>query len=89
MPNDPLAHYGLGLELIQLQQWPDAVAAFSDAIRTDANYSAAYYHKARAEIGAGQYETARTTLSQGMQVARTAGDWHTEGEMKQLLESIQ
>jgi tetratricopeptide (TPR) repeat protein len=88
MPNDPLAHYGLGLELIHLQQWPDAVAAFSDAIRADANYSAAYYHKARAEIGAGQPDTARGTLEQGMRVARAAGDWHTEEEMKQLLESL-
>lgn len=88
MPNDPLAHYGLGLEYINLQQWTDAAAAFGEAIRTDAKYSAAYYHKARAEIGGGLGEVARATLTEGMQVARNSGDWHTEGEMKQLLETI-
>ena len=87
-PNEPLGHYALGIEHLNQQQWDEAIAAFENATRADAKYSAAYYHKARAEIGAGRAERARLTLSEGMGVARGAGDWHTEGEMRALLESI-
>lgn len=86
-PHDPMSHYGLGLEFLNLQRWPDAVAAFGQAIAVDAKYSAAYYHKARAQLSAGQPDAARQTLTDGMAVARAAGDWHTEGEMRELLES--
>lgn len=87
-PDDPLCHYGLGLEYINLERWDDAAAAFARATEADANYSAAYYQRARAEISAGRGEDARRTLATGMSVARAAGDWHTEGEMRELLESI-
>lgn len=87
-PGDPLAHYALGIEHLNLAQWDAAIAAFDAAARADPKYSPAYYHKARAEIGAGRPELARQTLARGMEVARTAGDWHTEGEMQALLESI-
>jgi tetratricopeptide (TPR) repeat protein len=87
-PQDPMSHYGLGLEFINLQRWADAAAAFSQAIAVDGKYSAAFYHKARAEIGGGQHDAARATLEAGMGTARAAGDWHTEGEMRELLESI-
>ena len=88
-PNDPMSHYGLGLEYINLESWSDADAAFSKAIEVDPNYSAAYYHRARAQIHAGQSDAARATLTSGMAVAKAAGDWHTQGEMQQLLDSIE
>lgn len=87
-PNDPMAHYGLGLEFVNQQRWPEAVAAFDRAMKVDPKYSAAYYHKARAEIAAGLNDAARATLNDGMRAAQQAGDWHTEGEMRELLESI-
>lgn len=86
--DDPLAFYGVGLEYINLQQWDEAVKAFAQAIAVDPNYSAAYYHKARAEISAGRTAEARATLEAGMQVARSAGDWHTEGEMRSLADTL-
>lgn len=88
-PNDPMSHYGLGLEFINLARWEDAVAAFRKAVEVDAKYSAAYYHKARAEIGAGNPEAARATLNAGLAAAKAAGDWHTQNEMSELLESIE
>jgi tetratricopeptide (TPR) repeat protein len=87
-PDDPLAHYGLGLEFINLQRWEDAVAAFNQAIAVDGRYSAAFYHKARAEIAAGNAAAGRATLTAGMEVARAAGDWHTQEEMKALLDTL-
>lgn len=88
-PNDPLSHYGVGLECIAQSLWDEAVGAFDGAIRADGKYSAAYYHKARAQIGAGQDDAARATLIDGLGVAKAAGDWHTQSEMQALLESIE
>lgn len=88
-PDDPMTHYGVGLECINLEQWDDAIAAFARALEADGSYSAAYYHKGRAEISAGRVDAARETLTRGMESARNAGDWKTEGEMRELLESTQ
>jgi tetratricopeptide (TPR) repeat protein len=88
-PDDPMPHYGLGLEHLNLQQWEDASAAFAQAIAVDPKYSAAYYHKARAEIGASNVGAARETLRVGMETARSVGDWHTESEMRELLGTIE
>ncbi|MBI5866441.1 MAG: tetratricopeptide repeat protein [Planctomycetes bacterium] len=87
-PNDPLSHYSLGIEYINLEEWDHAVSAFDRAIASDAKYSAAYYHKARAQIHAGKHDAARQTIASGLAVARAAGDWHTQNEMTTLLESI-
>lgn len=87
-PNDPIGHYAVALELCNREQWADAVAHFSKAIEVDANYSAAYYHRARAEIRAGRGDDARETLRTGMQVAMTQGDLKTHNEMKELLDTI-
>jgi tetratricopeptide (TPR) repeat protein len=86
--DDPLSHYGLALEYLNLERWDEAAAAFAEALRLDANYSAAYYHKARAEIGGKRPEAARETLTKGMAVAEAAGDWKTRDEMRELMESI-
>lgn len=86
--NDPLTHYGLGLEYLNLHEWDNAAAAFDQALAADAKYSAAYYHRARAEIGGGRPDAARATLTAGMAVAQAAGDWHTQGEMQGLLDTL-
>jgi tetratricopeptide (TPR) repeat protein len=88
-PNDPMSHYGVGLELVNLQRWGEAAESFGRAIEADAKYSAAYYHKGRAEIEAGQAGAARATLTRGMEVARGGGDWKTEGEMRELLATLE
>lgn len=87
-PGDPLVYYALGIEQINAAHWVEAISAFEGAVQADPKYSPAYYHKARAEIGAGRLEAARATLAAGMETARSVGDWHTEGEMRALLESI-
>ncbi|QOJ13317.1 MAG: tetratricopeptide repeat protein [Planctomycetia bacterium] len=87
-PSDPLTHYGLGIEYLNLQRYDEAVAAFDAALAADPRYSTAFYHKARAQAGASRPDEARRTLEAGMVVAREAGDWHAEGEMRGLLESL-
>jgi tetratricopeptide (TPR) repeat protein len=88
MPDDPLAHYGVGLEQISLADWDGAVEAFEAALRADPRYVPAFYHKARAQIAAGRAGAARQTLEAGIRLARELGDAHAEGEMHELLGSV-
>lgn len=87
-PDDPLSHYGVGLELVNLERWEDAAAAFGATLQVDPNYVAAYYHKGRAEIQAGQATTAQETLNAGEQLAVKLGDDKTAGEIRELKELI-
>ncbi len=87
-PDDPLTHYAVGLEFIELKRWEDAVAAFRAAIRVDPHYSVAFYHLGRAQIGAADTAGAAETLRSGVDVARAKGDWKTEAEMRDLLDTL-
>lgn len=87
-PADPLPHYSVGIEHIQLAQWDEAAAAFDRAITLNPLYSVAYYHKARAQIGGGKHDDARATLAAGLDAAQRAGDWHARNEMTELLETL-
>jgi len=87
-PEDPLTHYAVGLEYMNRQQWAEAVAAFERALAIDSQYTAAYYHKARAEIRWGRRESAKQTLAVGMACASAKGDLKTEREMRELLETL-
>lgn len=87
-PDDPLAHYAIGLEYFNLEQWDQAIEAFEKTLEIDGRYTAAYYHKARSEIRADKRAAARTTLVVGMECARAKGDMKTEREMRELLETI-
>ena len=87
-PTDPLGHYAVALEYFNLEQWNEAIAAFEKALAIDGKYTAAYYHKARAEIRAERRDAARATLAAGMGCARAAGDAKTEREMRELRETI-
>lgn len=88
LPDDPLTHYAVGLECLNLERWEEALAAFDRALAIDAGYVPAYYHKARAAIRAGRRDVARMALTTGMERARAAGDQKTEREMRELLETI-
>lgn len=87
-PDDPLSHYAVGLEYFNLERWDDAGAAFQRTLQIDGKYTAAYYHKARAEIRADRREAARATLAAGIECAKAKGDLKTEREMRELLVTI-
>ena len=87
-PNDPLSHFGVGLELINLERWTEAAEAFAATIQCDANYSAAYFQQGRCYHAAGETDAAREALTQGVTVAHQQGDMKTVGEMRELLDSL-
>lgn len=87
-PEDPMTHYAVGLEFCNQERWTDAVTAFSNALRVDANYVPAYFHAGRALIRAGDRPAAADTLAQGIEKAREVGDSKTEAELRELWESV-
>lgn len=87
-PNDPFAHYGVGLELLGLERFEEACAAFTAALERDPNYVAAYHLRARTEIKMGARPAAAETLRAGIAAAQRVGDRHAAAEMAELLESL-
>ena len=87
-PDDPFTHYGVALECVKLELWGEALAAFDRTLAIDAQYSAAYFQKARAELKLGRREAAAATLKAGMAVAASKGDTHAVSKMQELLESL-
>lgn len=87
-PDDAMLHYGIGLECVKLEQPDQAILAFERAIELDGKFSAAYYHKARTEIGAGRHDVARTTLTAGVEAAKAVDDSHLQEKMSELLKAL-
>jgi tetratricopeptide (TPR) repeat protein len=87
-PNDPLAHYGVGLECMNLERWEEARTAFEQTLAIDANYTAAQFQKARAELKLGQRQAAAATLHAGLALATSKGETHAADEMRKMLEAL-
>jgi Tfp pilus assembly protein PilF len=87
-PADPLAHFGLALELMNQERWGDAVARLQRTLEIDPAYTAAFFQKARAEMKLGQRETAAQTLNTGIRTATQRGDRHAADEMRKVLEAL-
>lgn len=87
-PDDPFAHYAVGLEYAEQSQWAAAQAAFARALEINADYTAAYMQRARAEIKLGRREDAGATLRAGLAVAGRLGDQHAVDELTKMLEAI-
>ncbi len=87
-PNDPLVHYGVGLECMNLERWAEARAEFERTLTIDPNYTAALFQKARAELKLGLREAAAATLQTGMALATQKGETHAADEMRKMLEAM-
>jgi len=87
-PDDPLTHYGVGLECMGLEQWPDALAAFDRTLAIDAQYSAAYLQKARTLLKLDRRAEAAAALQAGVAVAAARGETHAVSKMQELLETL-
>lgn len=86
-PNDPFVHYGLGMELMNLEDWPAALAAFERVLTLDAAYAGAHLNKAKVELKLDQVAAARETLRAGIEVAERRGDAHAASLLRELLEA--
>lgn len=85
---DPFLRFGLAMEYAKEGDKKQAIAQFDQAIILDANYCVAYYHKGKILVESGEVNEAKNVLTLGVQAARNARDSHAEGEIADLLSSL-
>ena len=84
-PNSLLARYGLAMEYVNLGQLDDAIAAFEGVLKTNPQYSAAYFHGGQTLEKLGRLDDARAWYRNG--VERTQ-DAHARAEMQAALDIL-
>ena len=60
----------------------------SDAMNTNPNYSAAYYHGGRALESLGDLDAARSLYEEGIAATMKNGDAHTRSELQAALDLL-
>jgi len=87
-PADPFLSYGIALEYAKAGEISDALSWLDRTLEADALYCYAYFQKAKLLDAEGESAAARAAGEAGLAAARKAGDQHAEGEIAELLASI-
>ena len=72
--NDPLTHFLLGREYMEVSDWQNAVAALGRCIALNPHYTAAYRFLGDAHRLAGEKAKARNIYEIGIGIANETGD---------------
>ncbi len=91
-PEEP--YYENGMRLMQEQQYPEAIAAFSDAIRAEPDYTEAYFNRGTAYMAVGEAEKAFADYERTLEIDRNyypamvnLGNYYAEkGEYEKALQ---
>ena len=84
-PANTFARYGLAMEHVRSGDLGNAVAEFEAVLKTDPNYSAAYYHGGQALEKMGELDQARDLYRRGIAATR---DPHALGELQAALDIL-
>ena len=84
-PDDPVVHYGLGVECLKAKLFDEATKALRRAVELKPDYSAAYRELGKALEAAGQVQEAAEIYRQGKEVAAEKGDIQTGKEIEVFL----
>lgn len=84
-PNDELAHFSLGNELLKAGDAQGAIASFKRAIEINPKMSKSYQLLAKAQDSAGSRDEAIASLKSGAQIAHDRGDLLPRNEMLEIL----
>ena len=84
-PASAFARYGLAMEYVKSGELDRAVAAFEEVTKTDANYSAAYFHGGQTLEKLGRIDEARDLYRRGIAVTR---DPHARSELEAALDIL-
>ena len=87
-PDDVFLHYALALAYIAEGDHHTGLQRLSQVIDRAPKYVSAYFQKGQILAEQGDSETARETITRGIEVARDAGDAHAEAEMTAFLETL-
>lgn len=84
-----MLRFALGNEYMNQGEWVAAAEALAEAVRQDAEMSAAWKLYGRALMLAGDAEHASDVLEQGLTIARIQGDKQAAKEMQVYLKRIE
>lgn len=87
-PDDPVVHYGLGVECVKQKLYGEAIKALRRAIELKPDYSAAYRELGRALEGTGELQEASAVYRKGKEVAVEKGDIQTGKEIDVFLRRL-
>jgi tetratricopeptide (TPR) repeat protein len=85
-PDDAECRYSLAWELAKQGTYDEALAGYDAALAIDPAFHYAYFHKAKAQIEAGDEAGAKATLDRG--IAGAGGDAKALGELRGLREEL-
>src|SRR3990172_9631122 len=87
-PQDSFARYGLAMELAKQGSLAEAISEFRRLLSINPNYCAAYYQAGQTLEKLGNYEEAKETYRQGIEVASRLNDAKTRGELEAVLDLL-
>ncbi len=87
-PNDPVLHYGLGMEYQRLGAFVAAAEEFRRTTELKPDYSAAYRELGKALERLDQNQEAASTYRKGLEVAKQNGDLQTMREIEVFLRRL-
>jgi Tfp pilus assembly protein PilF len=87
-PDDTVLRFGLGEIYIQAQDFTSAAEQFTEILRLDPQYSAAYRYLGQAYAALGRVSEAEAVFRQGIAVAEARGDLQTVKEMQVFLRRL-
>ena len=87
-PDDVFLNYALGKAYVEAGKADEGIAQFQKTLELDADHVASYFQMAQAFAVEGRTDEARTTATQGIEVARRVGDSHAEMEMTGFLDTL-
>ena len=87
-PDDSFLQYALAMQCASDGDDPAAVDRMTALLDRDSHYVPAYFQLAQIVLRQGETDRAKRLLTQGIEMARRAGDDHAEGEMRGLLEQL-
>lgn len=87
-PSDAFARYGLAMEYRNAGEADAALREFDTLIRSNPDYTAAYFMAAQTLASAGRSEEAKERLREGIACAERTGNQHAKSEMSALLEEL-
>ena len=87
-PGDVFLRYSLAMELDKEGDHERSLATYRALVADDPPYVPAFFMAAQQLARLGRIAAARTTLRDGIEQARAAGNSHAAGEMSEFLASL-
>jgi predicted Zn-dependent protease len=85
---DPLAWYGLAMELRKLERWDEALQAFTTLRTRKPDYVALYLMCGQMLEQIGRVDEAREWFERGIVETKAKGDAHAQSELEAALEAL-